>query len=133
MKGKIIYECVEHIKKALSIADEVCQKRGHTILRVDNNLLEREQEVKVIIKVKDAICQMRLSLKQDETPLHFINSLQTIESSPVGTLLSSALYLSKEVEYSLFRNCHDVVEFLTEKKTDDKTLQAALYFLERLG
>lgn len=124
---------MEHIKKALSIVDEVCQQKGHTILRVDSNLMEREQEVRVIIKVKDAICQMRLSLKQDETPLHFINNLQMIESSPVGTLLGSALYLNKGVEYSFFRNCHDVVEFLSEKKTDEKTLQAALYLLERLS
>ena len=72
----------------------------------------------MIIKVKDAICQMRLSLKQDETHLHFIKNLQIIENSPVGTLLSSALYLNKEVEYSFFRNCHDVVELLKEKKTD---------------
>ena len=113
LKGKILFECIDHIKKALSNVDAFCHKKGHTILKMENNLLEREQDVVLNIKVKEAVCELRLALKQDETHLHFIKNLQQLENSPVGTILSGALYLCKEVQYSFYRNCQDVVEYLT--------------------
>ena len=103
------------------------------ILRLDNNLLERSQEVVLTIRVKEAVCQLKLCLKQDETRMHFLAAFQQLDSSPVGCLLSSCLCLCKGVNYPLLRNCHDIVQYLSEQKKQETTLDAALFVLERLS
>ena len=56
----------------------------------------------------------------------------------MGCLLSCVLYLRKDVHYPLLRNCHDIVEYVTENKEGkggkgEKGLEGALFVLERLS
>jgi hypothetical protein len=87
----------------------------------------------LVIKVKEAVCELKLSLKQEETQMHFIEAIQELDNSPVGCLLSSCLYLCREIHYPFLRNCHDIVQYLSEHKTQGTSLEAAIYVLERLN
>jgi hypothetical protein len=69
LKGKIIFECADHLRKALSAVDEICYNRGHQILKMTNRLFELQQEVILNIRVKDVVVELKLSLKQDETQM----------------------------------------------------------------
>lgn len=56
VKGKIIFECADHLRKALTVADEICQNRGATILQLENRLFESSQDVVLTLKVKESVC-----------------------------------------------------------------------------
>lgn len=73
-------------------------------------------------------------MKQDETQMKFIQSLEDLRSSPLGCIFGSCLMLCKEINYPLLRNCQDIVNDLISNEHDEKdTLEAALYVVESLN
>lgn len=71
------------------------------------------QEVVLNIRIKGVVCELRLSLKQDETLLRYLDYLESLAKSPLGVIFGSCLWLRKELIYPLLRNCQDIVEYLT--------------------
>lgn len=134
VKGKILFKSPEHLRKALAIIDQICYSREHQILRMTNKLCDLQQEVILNIRVKGIVCELKLSLKQDETLMKFIQSLEQLRLSPLGCIFGSCLLLCKEVNYPLLRNCQDIVNILIKRDREDKTvLENAMYVIQSLN
>ena len=56
VRGKILFESIDHIKRALSVADELNKSKGYRILRVENRLTTNFQDVVVNVEVKESVC-----------------------------------------------------------------------------
>lgn len=130
LKGKILFECADHLRKALAVVDEICYNRGHQLLKITNKLFGLEQEVILNIRVKETYCELKLSLKQDETQMKFVQRLEELKDCPLGCIFGSCLMLCKEINYPLLRNCQDIVNDLISREHEEKdTLEAALFVI----
>ena len=79
VRGKCMFTNVEDIAKAVSAADRICKEKGYEIIELDNRLLKKEtMDVVLKIKIKDAVCEFQLAMKQDESRYHFIHSIYEI-------------------------------------------------------
>lgn len=102
---------------------------------MDNRLSKPQtQDVVLKIQVGEAVCELQLALKQDESKYHFIHSIYEIERSPLGCIFGSYLFMSKGFNYPLLSNCKDIADKLKDS-TDEKdkvTLDAANFIIESL-
>lgn len=130
-----MYEKVSDIVAAVAAADELCKQRGYEIIELGNRLQKVEtRDVVLKIKVKDAVCELQLAMKQDESRYHFIHSIYEIERSPLGCIFGSYLFMSKGFKYPLIANCRDIESKLraSEKPEDQKVKKFAAYVVETL-
>lgn len=98
-------------------------------------MLLPRQELVLNIRVKGVVCELKLSLKQEESRLRYSEYLESLESCPLGVIFGSCLWLCREINYPLLRNSQDIVERLTneEDSSEKETLAAALYVIECLN
>lgn len=131
LRGKLMFNTVEDVAKAVDACDKMCHLKGYNILEVDNRLSKPQtQDVVLKIQVGDAVCQFQLALKQDESKYHFIHSIYEIERSPLGCIFGSYLFMSKGFNYPLLANCKDIQERVDGK--DKEVEEAAKYIVEAL-
>ena len=131
LRGKLMFNSVGDIAKAVDACDKMCHLKGYNILEVDNRLSKPQtQDVVLKIQVGDAVCQFQLALKQDESKYHFIHSIYEIERSPLGCIFGSYLFMSKGFNYPLLANCKDIQERVHGK--DKNVEEAAKYIVEAL-
>lgn len=103
---------------------------------MDNRLSKPQtQDVVFKIKIKAAVCELQLAIKQDEASYHFTHAIYEIERSPLGCIFGSYIFMSKGFQYPFYENCQDIVEYLSKAKSDlDKqTLKAAQYIVENMN
>jgi len=130
-----MFDRVENIAKAVSATDRICKEKGYEIIELDNRLSKKEtMDVVLKIKIKDAVCEFQLAMKQDESRYHFIHSIYEIERSPLGCIFGSYLFMSKGFRYPLIANCRDITNQLKNStKEEDKTIvKAAEYIVNAL-
>jgi hypothetical protein len=86
------------------------------------------------IKVKEAVCEFQLAMRQDESKYHLIHSIYEIERSPLGCIFGSYLFMSKGFTYPLLANCKDIEARLTQRASpgDNGTVEAAQYIINAL-
>jgi hypothetical protein len=135
LRGKIMFNTVEDLAKAIDACDKICQLKGYEILELDNRLSKKEtMDVVLKIQVNEAVCEFQLAMKQDESKYHFIHAIYEIERSPLGCIFGSYLYMSKGFNYPILANCKDINERLTSssKAEDQKTVVAAQYIINAL-
>jgi hypothetical protein len=91
-------------------------------------------DVVLKIRIKEAVCEFQLAMKQDESKYHFIHSIYEIERSPLGCIFGSYLYMSKGFKYPLIANCADITTKLKDSsKTEDKIIvSVAQYVVDAL-
>lgn len=66
LRAKIMYESLDHLKKAVSALDESCFAHGYAVIEMDNRLEKKQtQDVVFKIQIKDAVCELQLAMKQD--------------------------------------------------------------------
>jgi len=84
------------------------------------------------IRIKEAVCEFQLAMKQDESRYHFIHSIYEIERSPLGCIFGSYLFMSKGFKYPLIANCREIVNKLNNSlnEEDQMTVRAAEYIVE---
>ena len=70
-------------------------------------------DVVLKIQIEEAVCELQLALKQDETKYHFIHAIYELERSPLGCIFGSYLYMSKGFNYPILSNCKDIYERLS--------------------
>jgi len=136
LRAKLMYESVDHLKKAIIAVDEMCFTKGFKVLEMENRLAKQQtQDVVLKIQVKETVCELQLAMKQDESQYHFIHSIYEIERSPLGCIFGSYIYMSKGFSYPFLENCRDIVEQLKNAKApeDLKTLEAAKYIVSTLS
>lgn len=57
----------------------MCHKQSYEVIEMDNRLSKKEtQDVVFKIKIKDAVCELQLAMKQEESRYHFIHSVYEI-------------------------------------------------------
>lgn len=82
--------------KAISVVDEYCQFFGYEIIEVDNRLGKRQtKDVVFKIRIKKAVCELQLALKQDQKLTKLDHCVYEILRSPLGVIFGSYLFLSK--------------------------------------
>jgi hypothetical protein len=101
-----------------------------------DNRLSKPQTTDVVlkIKIKDAVCEFQLAMRQDESKYHLIHSIYEIERSPLGCIFGSYLFMSKGFSYPLLANCKDIEARLTKRTSpaDKGTVEAAQYIINAL-
>jgi len=130
-----MFNSVEDIALAVTAADRICKERGYEIIELDNRLSKKEtMDVVLKIKIKEAVCEFQLAIKQDESRYHFIHSIYEIERSPLGCIFGSYLFMSKGFKYPLIANCRDIVNKLkgSSKDSDQTIVKAAEYIADTL-
>jgi predicted transcriptional regulator len=76
VRGKCMFNRVEDIAKAVEASDWICKERGYEIIELDNRLSKKEtMDVVLKIRIKEAVCEFQLAMKQDESRYHFIHSI----------------------------------------------------------
>ena len=131
-----MFNKVEDIAKAVTAADRICKERGYEIIELDNRLQKKETiDVVLKIRIKEAVCEFQLAMKQDESRYHFIHSIYEIERSPLGCIFGSYLFMSKGFKYPLIANCREIVNKLNNSlnEEDQMTVRAAEYIVEQLA
>ena len=91
-------------------------------------------DVVLKVKIKSAVCEFQLALEQDPSRYHLIHCIYEIESSPLGCIFGSYLFMSKGFSYPILSNCEDI-EARLENKTDEEHLlirRAAQYVISVL-
>ena len=98
---------------------------------MDNRLSKKQtQDVVFKIKVKDAVCELQLAMKQDSSQYHFTHSIYEIERSPLGCIFGSYIFMSKGFEYPFVDNCKDIVSYLKESNFGkDKELSESAHYV----
>lgn len=130
-----MFETQQDLMTALQAADDICFKNGYEIIEMDNRLSKKEtKDVVLKVRVKKAVCQFQLAMRQDESKYHFIHSVYEIERSPLGCIFGSYLFMSKGVKYPFIVNCRDIRRELSKsnKQEDKKTCEAAEYIVTEL-
>lgn len=66
LRGKIMFNTVEDLAKAIDACDKLCKLRGYEILELDNRL-SKPQTMDVVLKIKVnlAVCEFQLAMRQD--------------------------------------------------------------------
>jgi S-ribosylhomocysteine lyase LuxS involved in autoinducer biosynthesis len=135
VRGKIMFDSVENLTKAILACDMLCNLRGYEILELDNRLT-KPQTMDVVLKIRvgEAVCEFQLAMKQDESKYHLIHSIYEIERSPLGCIFGSYLFMSKGFNYPLIANCKDIEARLKDstKEEDQKTVASARYIIKAL-
>jgi hypothetical protein len=109
LRGKVMFNSVEDLAKAIDACDKLCLLKGYKILELDNRLSKPQtRDVVLKIQVNEAVCELQLAMKQDESKYHFIHSIYEIERSPLGCIFGSYLFMSKGFNYPFLANCKDV-------------------------
>lgn len=66
LRGKIMFNNVEDLGKAIEACDKLCHLRGYQIIELDNRLSKPQtKDVVLKIKVNEAVCELQLAIKQD--------------------------------------------------------------------
>jgi hypothetical protein len=109
LRGKLMFNTVEDLAKAIDACDKLCKLRGYKVLELDNRLSKKQtMDVVLKIQVNEAVCEFQLAMKQDESKYHFIHSIYEIERSPLGCIFGSYLFMSKGFNYPFLANCKDI-------------------------
>lgn len=130
-----MYNSLDHLKKAIDAVDTICKQRNYQIIEMDNRLAKKTtQDVVFKILIKEAVCELQLAMKQDETVYHWTHCIYEIERSPMGCIFGSYIFMSKGFEYPFHENCKDIVEHLkgSNEEKDQKIVKAAQYIVDRL-
>ena len=57
LRGKIMFESLDHIKKAVEKVDNVCYENNYQVIEMSNRLSKLQtQDVVLKIKIKEAVC-----------------------------------------------------------------------------
>ncbi len=57
LRAKIMFENTDNLKKALTLIDEACFKKGYNIIELDNRLeKEQTQDVVLKIQIRETVC-----------------------------------------------------------------------------
>jgi hypothetical protein len=135
LRGKLMFNTVEDLAKAVDACDKLCQLKGYAVLELDNRLAKPQtQDVVLKIQVGEAVCEFQLAMKQDESKYHFIHSIYEIERSPLGCVFGSYLFMSKGFNYPLLAHCKDIQARLenSTRTEDNATVAAAKFIIEAL-
>lgn len=130
-----MYNTIDHIRIAMSIIDDICDDERFDILEIDNRLVKKEtQDVVFKIKIKDAVCELQLAIKQNDSQYHWTHSIYEIERSPLGCIFGSYIFMSKGFEYPFLDNCRDMIKLLKDSKEeqDKRIVMAAKYIVDSL-
>jgi S-ribosylhomocysteine lyase LuxS involved in autoinducer biosynthesis len=130
-----MFNTVEDLAKAVEACDKLCHLRGYEILELDNRLSKPQtMDVVLKVKVKEAVCEFQLAMRQDESKYHLIHSIYEIERSPLGCIFGSYLFMSKGFSYPLLTNCKDIEARLSKRESaeDQKTVEAARFMIKAL-
>ena len=103
---------------------------------MDNRLAKKQtQDVVFKIQVRDAVCELQLAMKQDQSQYHFTHSIYEIERSPLGCIFGSYIFMSKGFDYPFLENCQDIVTHLkdSQNSSDIETVSAARYIADALS
>ena len=97
-----MFESVDHLRKAIAAIDALCNIKSYEIIEMDNRLSKQAtQDVVFKLKIKNAVCELQLAIKQDETQYHFTHCIYEIERSPLGCIFGSYIFMSKGFQYPL--------------------------------
>jgi hypothetical protein len=130
-----MFDSVDDLSKAIEACDRICHQRGYEILELDNRLTKRETiDVVLKIKIRAAVCEFQLAMRQDESKYHLIHSIYEIERSPLGCIFGSYLFMSKGFSYPIMANCKDMEARLknSSKPEDQETVAAARFIIKEL-
>jgi hypothetical protein len=111
LRGKIMFETVEDLAKAIDACDNLCKLKGYNILELDNRLTKKQtMDVVLKIQVNEAVCEFQLAMKQDGSKYHFIHSIYEIERSPLVCIFGSYICMSKGFNYPILANCKEILD-----------------------
>lgn len=66
LRGKIMFDNVDDLAKAIDACDKLCKFHGYDIIEMDNRLSKPQtKDVVLKIKVNEAVCELQLAIKQD--------------------------------------------------------------------
>jgi hypothetical protein len=66
LRGKLMFDTLEDLGKAVKACDKLCHLKGYTILELDNRLSKPQtKDVVLKIQVNEAVCEFQLAMKQD--------------------------------------------------------------------
>ncbi len=92
------------------MVDNYCKIFNYEIISVENRLKKYQtQDVVIKIKIKDAVCELQLAMKQDAHYTYLDHCVYQILRSPLGVIFGSYLFMSKEIKYPLTANCKDII------------------------
>lgn len=98
--------------------------------------MSKPQTMDVVLKIRvnEAVCELQLAMRQDESKYHLIHCIYEIERSPLGCIFGSYLFMSKGFNYPLLINCKDIFEKLKDstKEEDQKTVVATRFVIDAL-
>lgn len=66
LRAKVMFDSLDHLKKAISIVNDICNAKGYEVIELDDRLDKiQTQDVVFKIKIKAAVCEFQLAIKQD--------------------------------------------------------------------
>lgn len=65
LRAKIMFDTVDHLKKAIDGVDKMCFQKGYQIIEMKNRLKKvQTQDVVFKIQIKEAVCELQLAMSQ---------------------------------------------------------------------
>lgn len=87
---------MDDLLRAVSVVDGYCKVFGYEVVELDDRLGKRQtQDVVFKIRIKEAVCELQLAMKQDEKLTHLDHCVYEILRSPLGVIFGSYLFMSK--------------------------------------
>ena len=79
LRAKVMFESVDHLRKAIAAIDEICYVKGYKVIEMDNRLAKPQtQDVVLKLGIKQAVCELQLAIKQDAAQYHFNHCIYEI-------------------------------------------------------
>ena len=117
LRARCLYTSIDDLSKAVRVVDSYCKTYNYDVIELDNGLAKPQtQDVVFKIKIKDAVCELQLAMKQNDMYTHLDHCVYEILRSPLGVIFGSYLFMSKQVKYPFTTNCKDITEKLKEPK-----------------
>lgn len=115
LRAKLMFNSLDHLKKAVDAVDTHCRDNKLEVIEMDNRLSKKTtQDVVFKVKIKEAVCELQLGLKQDDSVYHWTHCIYEIQRSPLGCIFGSYIFMSKGFEYPFHENCRDIVQHLKD-------------------
>jgi hypothetical protein len=136
LRAKIMYTSLDHLKKAVSVVNLMCNKNEYDITSMEDRLNNKQtRDVVFKIQIELAVCELQLAMKQDKTQYHWTHSIYEIERSPLGCIFACYSYMTKGIKLPLLENCKLIKLHLQNAKNQEEqeTLAAATYIVDCLN
>ena len=79
LRAKVMYDSLDRLRRGAEAVEDICHRNEYTILEMENRLMNTlKRDVVFKIQIREAVCEFKLKMKEEESQHEFIHSIQEI-------------------------------------------------------